>query len=163
MVKTYTFTGFRITQITDGHAKGQSAGYSAYTWRATCWRHVDAPVCHNAHRARDSLRETLASIAPQLRLGDEHIVVGDGPQPAAAAICSEFVVSHHDGPISGSWGTAWRLRAREALPAATGCCSATMTTCSRRARWTLCGRGSGQPTTPHVFRMERTRWNDAVG
>ena len=35
VVKTYTFTGFRITQITDGPREGQSAGYSAYTWRAT--------------------------------------------------------------------------------------------------------------------------------
>ena len=57
---------------------------------------------------RDSLRDTLASIAPQLRQGDEHIVIGDGQQPNAAAICSEFVVSYHDGPASRSYGTAQR-------------------------------------------------------
>ena len=34
-VKTYTFTGFKITQITAGPREGQSAGYWAYNWRAT--------------------------------------------------------------------------------------------------------------------------------
>ena len=30
---------------------GPSSGYAAYTWRSTLLdRHVDAPVCHNAHR-----------------------------------------------------------------------------------------------------------------
>ena len=114
--------------------------------------------------ARDSLRETLASIAPQLRLGDEHIVVGDGPQFAAAAICSEFVVSYHDGPISGSWvlhSGDYGAKAR------------------RRGDWLLfCDDDDvftpgaldvvrrrvvvDNPTTPHVFRMERTRWNDVL-
>lgn len=57
---------------------------------------------------RDSLRDTLASIAPQLRKGDEHLVIGDGSQPDAAAICAEFVVSYHDGPSSRTYGTLQR-------------------------------------------------------
>jgi len=34
-VKTYTFTGFKITQITGGPREGQSQGYWSYNWRAT--------------------------------------------------------------------------------------------------------------------------------
>ena len=34
-VKTYTFTGFKIIQITAGPREGQSQGYWAYNWRAT--------------------------------------------------------------------------------------------------------------------------------
>lgn len=34
-VKTYTFTGFKITQITAGPREGQSQSYWAYNWRAT--------------------------------------------------------------------------------------------------------------------------------
>lgn len=34
-VKTYTFTNFRITQVTAGPREGQSAGYWAYTYRST--------------------------------------------------------------------------------------------------------------------------------
>ena len=34
-VKTYTFTNFRITQVTAGPREGQSSTYSAYTWRST--------------------------------------------------------------------------------------------------------------------------------
>ena len=34
-VDTYTFTNFRITEITAGPREGQSATYSAYTWRGT--------------------------------------------------------------------------------------------------------------------------------
>lgn len=57
---------------------------------------------------RASLRNTLASIAPQLRAGDEHIVIGDGHQPDAAEICSEFVVSYYHGPASRTYGTLQR-------------------------------------------------------
>ena len=32
---TYTFTNFRINQITAGPREGQSAGFWAYTWRST--------------------------------------------------------------------------------------------------------------------------------
>lgn len=35
VVKTYTFTNFRLTKITGGPREGQSAGFWAYTWRAT--------------------------------------------------------------------------------------------------------------------------------
>lgn len=35
VVKTYTFTEFRITKIDAGPREGQSSTYSAYTWRAT--------------------------------------------------------------------------------------------------------------------------------
>lgn len=35
VVKTYTFTNFRITQVTAGPREGQSGGYWAYTWRST--------------------------------------------------------------------------------------------------------------------------------
>jgi hypothetical protein len=34
-VDTYTFTNFKITSINAGPREGQSAGYSAYNWRAT--------------------------------------------------------------------------------------------------------------------------------
>ena len=57
---------------------------------------------------RASLRGTLASIAPQLRAGDEHLVIGDGPQPDAAAVCSEFGASYCDGPASRTYGTLQR-------------------------------------------------------
>lgn len=58
--------------------------------------------------ARVSLRGTLASIAPQLEPGDEHIVIGDGPQPAAAAMCAEFGARYLHGPVSRSYGTVQR-------------------------------------------------------
>ena len=111
---------------------------------------------------RDSLRDTLASIAPQLRIGDEHIVVGDGPQPEAAAICSEFVVKYHDGPRSGTWGTAqrdygisiargdWLLFCDDDDVFAPGALDAV-----RRVV-------GDNPTTPHIFRMQRTRWDDVL-
>lgn len=34
-VDTYTFSNFRITQVTGGPREGQTATYWAYTWRAT--------------------------------------------------------------------------------------------------------------------------------
>lgn len=34
-VKTYTFSNFRITQVTAGPREGQSATYWAYSWRST--------------------------------------------------------------------------------------------------------------------------------
>lgn len=39
---------------------------------------------------RESLRRTLESAVPQLKEGDEMIVVGDGPQPEAQKICKDF-------------------------------------------------------------------------
>ena len=35
VVKTYTFTNFRITQNAGGPREGGSSGYAAYTWRST--------------------------------------------------------------------------------------------------------------------------------
>ena len=57
---------------------------------------------------RDSLRATLASIAPQLHDGDEHLVIGDGAQPNAAAMCAEYGAIYHDGPQTHDYGAAQR-------------------------------------------------------
>lgn len=57
---------------------------------------------------RDSLRATLASIAPQLHDGDEHIVIGDGVQPRAAEMCAEYGAIYHDGPQTHDYGAAQR-------------------------------------------------------
>ena len=57
---------------------------------------------------RDSLRATLASIAPQLHDGDEHIVIGDGVQPRAAEMCAEYGASYQDGPQTHNYGAAQR-------------------------------------------------------
>ena len=57
---------------------------------------------------RDSLRATLASIAPQLHDGDEHIVIGDGAQPRAAETCAEYGASYQDGPQTHNYGAAQR-------------------------------------------------------
>lgn len=58
--------------------------------------------------ARPSLRDTLASIAPQLHDGDEHIVIGDGAQPRAAEACAEYGASYQDGPQTHNYGAAQR-------------------------------------------------------
>lgn len=112
--------------------------------------------------ARDSLRATLASIAPQLRLGDEHIVIGDGPQPDAAAMCSEFVVSYRDGPQSHSWGTAQR---DYAISIARGdwllfCDDDDVFTPD--ALDTVRRVVTDNPTTPHIFRMQRSLYHDVL-
>jgi len=39
---------------------------------------------------RRSLLDTLLSIYRQLAPGDEHLVIGDGKQPEAAAMCSSL-------------------------------------------------------------------------
>lgn len=58
--------------------------------------------------ARPSLRGTLASIAPQLHDGDEHIVIGDGAQPRAAETCAEYGASYQDGTQTHNYGAAQR-------------------------------------------------------
>lgn len=58
--------------------------------------------------ARPSLRETLTSIAGQLGAGDEHLVIGDGPQPDAAAMCAEFGATYLTGPASRGYGMLQR-------------------------------------------------------
>ena len=57
---------------------------------------------------RDSLRDTLLSIVPQLQAGDEHIVIGDGAQPRAAETCAEYGASYQDGPQTHNNGAAQR-------------------------------------------------------
>lgn len=57
---------------------------------------------------RASLRDALASVVGQLLPGDEHLVIGDGRQPAAAALCAEFGAAYHDGPETHTYGTAQR-------------------------------------------------------
>ena len=112
--------------------------------------------------SRPSLRDTLASIAPQLAAGDEHLVIGDGPQPDAAAMCAEFGASYHDGPVSGSWGTAqrdygiglatgdWLLFCDDDDVFAPGALDAV------RAAVV------DNPRTPHVFKMRRERYHDEL-
>ena len=58
--------------------------------------------------ARPSLCDTLASIAPQLHDGDEHLVIGDGAQPRAAEMCAEYGASYQDGPRTHNYGAAQR-------------------------------------------------------
>ena len=58
--------------------------------------------------ARASLAETLSSIAPQLQPGDEHLVIGDGPQPWARVVSDSHGAIYHDGPRTRSFGTAQR-------------------------------------------------------
>lgn len=57
---------------------------------------------------RSSLEATLASIASQLRSGDEHLVIGDGVQPEARAMCRDFGAIYHDGPVSHDFGNSQR-------------------------------------------------------
>ncbi len=59
-------------------------------------------------RGRLSLRKTLESIKPQLRDGDEHIVVGDGPQVAARYMAKEFGATYYQGPATAQYGNAQR-------------------------------------------------------
>jgi glycosyltransferase involved in cell wall biosynthesis len=56
---------------------------------------------------RPSLRETLESLRPQLAEGDEVLVVGDGPQPAAAALVGELGglrFHYFSGDLTNCWG-----------------------------------------------------------
>lgn len=57
---------------------------------------------------RASLADALASVDEQLLPGDEHLVIGDGPQPVAAKICVGFAAAYCDGPESWSYGTVQR-------------------------------------------------------
>lgn len=57
---------------------------------------------------RLSLAATLSSVAAQLAPGDEHIVIGDGPQPRAYQACKGFGVRYITGPATGAWGNAQR-------------------------------------------------------
>ena len=59
-------------------------------------------------RGRLSLRQTLASINEQLEPGDEHIVIGDGPQVNARRMCLEYGAEYHQGACTASWGNAQR-------------------------------------------------------
>ena len=111
---------------------------------------------------RETLRDTLASIAPQLRIGDEHLVIGDGPQPDAAAMCAEFVVSYHDGPVSRSYGTAQR---DHGIGIARGdwllfCDDDDLFAPDALA--TVRRVVADNPATPHVFRMRRQRYGDVL-
>ena len=58
--------------------------------------------------SRRSLLDTLLSIYKQLGSGDEHLVIGDGKQPEAAAMCSSFGASYYDGPVSHNYGNTQR-------------------------------------------------------
>lgn len=64
---------------------------------------VITPTC-----GRLSLRKTLHSVKPQLCDGDEHIVIGDGPQWAARQLCKEFGAVYFQGPATGQYGNAQR-------------------------------------------------------
>lgn len=57
---------------------------------------------------RQSLEDTLSSIAVQLAPGDEHLVIGDGAQPAAAAMCAVVGATYHDGPQVHDYGNSQR-------------------------------------------------------
>jgi glycosyltransferase involved in cell wall biosynthesis len=58
---------------------------------------------------RPSLSATLRSIAPQLAQGDEVLVVGDGPQPAARAVAAGFpFVQYHEFGPTFAFGDAQR-------------------------------------------------------
>lgn len=59
---------------------------------------------------RQSLKRTLESLVPQLSLEDEVLVVGDGPQPLAAVIASDFglKVRYLEHGPTFTWGHAQR-------------------------------------------------------
>ena len=57
---------------------------------------------------RRSLLDTLLSIYKQLDQGDEHLVIGDGRQPEAAAMCASFGATYHDGPFVHDYGNSQR-------------------------------------------------------
>lgn len=59
---------------------------------------------------RPTLERTLLSVTYQLGLKDEVVVIGDGAQPRAAAICDRFghKVRYIDGPETREWGHAQR-------------------------------------------------------
>lgn len=58
---------------------------------------------------RLSLRRTLVSVAEQMGNADEHIVIGDGPQVEARAMCHDFErVRYIQGPRTNHYGNAQR-------------------------------------------------------
>ena len=103
--------------------------------------------------ARDSLRNTLASIAPQLQPDDQHLVIGDGAQLDAASWCAEFGAEYHDGPSIHDWGVSQR---DYGITLATGdvllfCDDDDVFTTDALA--TVRAAVADNPTTPHIFRM----------
>lgn len=60
---------------------------------------------------RESLKNTLDSVLPQLVEGDEMIVIGDGPRPRAKELCdavkSKFV-TYYEVPFTGNYGNPGR-------------------------------------------------------
>ena len=111
---------------------------------------------------RQTLYRTLASIAPQLRDGDEHLVIGDGEQPAAAAICREFAVSCHAGPVSGSYGTAQRDYGASIARGDWLLFCDDDDTYTPDALDNVRRAIADNPDTPHIFRMQRPRWADTL-
>jgi len=59
-------------------------------------------------RGRLSLRRTIQSIAPQLADGDEHLVIGDGPQVGARRIVEACGGVYHQGPATATYGAHQR-------------------------------------------------------
>ena len=61
--------------------------------------------------SRPSLARTLGSIRPQIFCDDEVLLVGDGPQPAAAATFAASGVPgrYVEGPATKWWGNAQRM------------------------------------------------------
>lgn len=105
-------------------------------------------------KGRDSLRDTLASIAPQLAPGDEHLVIGDGPQPGAAALCGLFGARYYDGPLCHTYGNAQR---DYGISLATGDWLAFCDDDDTFTPGALDAIRSIQVRKPHIFRMETPR------
>lgn len=102
---------------------------------------------------RSSLEATLASIASQLRSGDEHLVIGDGVRIEAAEMCAMFGATYHDGPVAHDYGNTQRdLAAQLATGEYIMYCDdddTFMPDALAIVRDVL----SSQPGIPHIFRM----------
>lgn len=108
---------------------------------------------------RRSLLDTLLSIYKQLASGDEHLVVGDGKQPEAAAMCASFGATYHDGPVSHDYGNSQR---DYAATLATGdyllYCDDD-DTLTPDALALVREAVQAEPGIPHVFRMRHPTFN----
>lgn len=104
---------------------------------------------------RPTLTRVLWEILPQLREGDEILVVGDGPQPVACAMVAGFdkrVIYHEYGPTK-DWGHSQR---NYAMPHARGQYLFHLDDDDRCAPWALetVRRVAGEcPNRPLMFRL----------
>lgn len=65
---------------------------------------------------RESLKTMLDGLLPQLSVGDEVLVIGDGPRPAVRSICDSYgtgIVRYWEIPLTMNYGNPQRNEAIE--------------------------------------------------